>query len=128
MGEGRAVSDYRELRVYTTAFEAAMRIYHQTRRWPAEEKYALTDQVLRSSRSVCGRIAEGWQRRQSAEAFSAKLIEACELSEETCVWLEFAFRCGYLDSREHDELAEAARHVSRMLTRMVNSSGRWCRG
>jgi four helix bundle protein len=119
------VRDYRELRVYRVGFAAAMRVFVATGGWPREERYSLTDQVRRSSRSVCGCLAEAWQKRRYPASFVAKLIDARAEAEETCVWLDFAMECGYLSPEDHAELVEAFRYVSRMLTRMGANPDRW---
>lgn len=86
-----------ELEVYKKAFDAATDLYHISKSFPKEETYSLTDQIRRSSRSVCANLAEAWRKRRYEAAFIAKLSDAeCEAAE-TQVWLEFAVKCGYLD-------------------------------
>ncbi len=87
----RNIRDFRELRVYDTAME----IFQITLDFPKEEKYSLTDQVRRSSRSVCSNIAEAWRKRRYRAAFIAKLSDAESEAAETQVWLEFADKCEY---------------------------------
>ncbi len=87
---------HRELEVYRQAFEAAMQIYELSRSFPREEVYSLTDQIRRSSRSVCANLAEAWRKRRYAAAFTSKLSDVESESAETQVWLEFAVKCGYL--------------------------------
>lgn len=90
------VKHFRELRVYREAFEAAMRIFEYSKAWPKEERYSLTDQVRRSSRSVCEQIAEAWRKRRYIAHFRSKLTDADSEAAETQSWLEFALRCGYI--------------------------------
>lgn len=90
------ILSYRELRVYSSALDLAMELFELTKSFPPEEKYSLTDQIRRSSRSVCANIAEAWRKRRYKAAFIAEIndleTEACE----TQVWLEIALRCKYL--------------------------------
>lgn len=89
----------RELRVYQTAMQAAMQVYDATKTFPADERYSLTDQIRRSSRSVCANIAEACRKRRYPAHFVAKVSDTESEAEETRVWLEFAYRCGHM-SRE----------------------------
>jgi four helix bundle protein len=85
--------DYTDLKVYQLAIEAAMQIYELSKKWPLEEKYSLTDQIRRSSRSVCANLAEAWRKRRYAAHFVSKLSDADTEAAETAVWLNFARRC-----------------------------------
>src|ERR671937_680714 len=91
------VRSHRELEVYRLAFKTSMRIFAITKTFPAEERYSLTDQIRRSSRSVCANLAEAWRKRRYKAAFISKLSDAEGEAAETQVWLEFAVSCGYLD-------------------------------
>lgn len=91
------INSFRELEVYQVAFERAMEIFELSKSFPAEEKYSLTDQIRRCSRSVCSNIAEGWRKRRYPAHFISKLTDAESEAEETRVWLQFASRCGYLE-------------------------------
>jgi four helix bundle protein len=93
---GQKILRYDELRVYEGALEAATRIYELSKGFLAEEKFSLTDQIQRSSRSVCANIAEAWRKRRYPAAFIAKLNDAEGESDETQAWLDVAERCGYL--------------------------------
>jgi len=84
------VTHHKELRVYQQAFDAAMRVYRLSRRWPPEERYSLTSQVCRSSRSVCGNIAEAWRKRRYPNHFVSKFSDADGEGAETQNWLGFA--------------------------------------
>ena len=101
---GERINDYKELRVYQNAMEAAMRIFEMTKVFPSEEKYSLVDQMRRSSRSVCTNLAEAWRKRRYKAAFVAKLNDAESEACETQVWIEFALRCGYLEQTTANEL------------------------
>jgi four helix bundle protein len=112
--------------VYQVAFDAAMRVFQISAGWPKEERYSLTDQIRRSSRSICGNIAEGWQKRRYPASFANKLNDACAEAAETCVWLDFAAASGYLLPEDQVALSDAFRHVSRMLMRMIREADHWC--
>src|SRR4030095_12591278 len=90
---------HQDLDVYRKAFELAMRIFELSKTFPREETYSLTDQVRRSSRSVCANLAEAWRKRRYEKAFVSKLSDVESDAAETQVWLEFALSCEYT-SRE----------------------------
>ena len=120
-----SVADYKELRVYRSAFEAAVRIYESSRRFPAEEKYSLTDQVRRSSRAGCANIAEAWRKRRYEAAFVSKLSDADAEAAETEVWLDFALRFRFIQPKEHAELKDIYDHVCRQLSLMMSNASSW---
>lgn len=124
--ESKFVQNYTELKVYQLAFKAAMRIYELSRKWPTEEKYSLTDQIRRSSRSVCGNIAEAWRKRRYPAHFVSKLSDADTEAAETEVWLNFALHCRYLGEKDHMDLADSYDHICRMLTKMMANPTSWC--
>src|SRR3989449_3100563 len=105
------VADYKELRVYKLAFESAMEIFELSKKFPSEEKGSLTDQIRRSSRSVCANIAEAWRKRRYEGAFVSKLSDSDAEAAETEVHLAFALRCGYLDSQTAAELSDRYDHI-----------------
>lgn len=90
------IRSHRELKVYRLAFQNAMKIYLLTKSFPKEETYLLTDQIRRSSRSVCSNIAEGFRRRKYPKSFSSKLNESEAEAAETQNWLDFALECNYI--------------------------------
>ena len=118
--------DFKKLRVYQRAFAAAMRVFDLSAEWPKEERYALTDQIRRSSRAVCANIAEAWFKRPYPKHFASKLSDACSEAAETLVWLDFAERCGSLNSDEAKSLSEELRGVSGGLVKMLAHPERWC--
>ena len=122
-----AIKDHHELRVYQLAFESAMRIFELTRAFPREETYSLTDQIRRSSRSVCANIVEAWRKRRYPASFVSKLSDADTEAAETLVWLDFALRCGYLGKEKHAELTEHYNHICAQLTTMMNDPDAWCK-
>lgn len=122
MGNIRSV---RELEVYETAMKAAMEIFERTKAFPQEEKYSMVDQMRRSSRSVCANIAEAWRRRRSADYFRSKLGDAESEAEETRVWIEFAYRCAYLDADPAKALDEKYDQLIGQLVHMRANADDW---
>ena len=120
------VKHFKELRVYQRAFEAATRIYGSSKRWPKEERYSLTDQIRRSSRSVCANIAEAWRKRRYPAHFVSKLSDSDSEAAETQVWLAFALDCGYINQQEHDTLYAAYENVAGGLVKMMANPNTWC--
>jgi four helix bundle protein len=116
---------FRELEVYTIALEGAMRIFQFSKAFPAEEKYSLTDQIRRCSRSVCANIAEAWRKRRYPNAFISKLSDAEAEAAETEVWLELATRCGYLDPAMSTELEQAYEQILGKLVNMISHPDQW---
>src|ERR1700687_4357354 len=92
------IQSHHELDAYKLAFDAAMQIFEVSTKFPKEERFSLTDQIRRSSRSVCANLAEAWRKRRYSAHFVSKLSDAEREAEEVRVWLEFANRCGYLDA------------------------------
>src|SRR5947209_20609016 len=90
----KTIRRHTDLEVYQRAFAAAMRIFELTRAFPPEEKYSLTDQIRRASRSVCSNTAEAWRKRRYPAAFVSKLSDAEGEAAETQVWLQFSAKCG----------------------------------
>ena len=124
--ERKTIRDFRELRVYRMAFEAAMRIHALSKNWPVEERYSLTDQIRRSSRSICANIAEGWRKRRYPASFVSKLSDADTEAGETLVWLEFAAQCGHLQESDFQALIDCYDHICAQLVTMINQREKWC--
>src|SRR5438093_6500807 len=99
----KPIRHFRDLDVYQNALATGLRIYELSRKFPAEERYALTDQIRRSSRSVCANIAEAWRKRRYKAAFVSKLSDAETEAAETEVHIEFAGRHGYVTDAEFRE-------------------------
>jgi four helix bundle protein len=116
---------FRELEVYRLALEGAMRIFQISKSFPAEEKYSLTDQVRRCSRSVCANIAEAWRKRRYPNAFVSKLSDAEGEAAETQVWLELTTRCGYLDPSATTELEQSYEQILGKLVNMISHPDQW---
>lgn len=119
------VKVYRELEVYQAAFGAAMEIFEVSKRFPIEERYSLTDQIRRSSRSVCANLGEAWRKRRYQAAFIAKLTDCQAEATETQIWLEFAVNCQYLDAETGRTLAERYDQILGQLVNMVKNASNW---
>jgi four helix bundle protein len=115
------ISSARELKVYQMAYALAMEIFRLSKLWPAEEKYSLTDQIRRSSRSVCSNLREAWSKRRYEAHFVSKLTDADGENSETDTWLDFAKDCGYLSESDHDRLADQARQIGAMFGGMIGN-------
>jgi four helix bundle protein len=122
------IRSHRELEVYRLAFEAAMEIFETTKRFPREEVYSLTDQIRRSSRSVCANLAEAWRRRRYEGSFVYKLNGSEAEAAETQTWLEFAVKCGYLEAEAARPLYETYDRILGKLVVMIRQPGKWVIG
>ncbi|MBW4582849.1 MAG: four helix bundle protein [Tildeniella nuda ZEHNDER 1965/U140] len=120
------VRSHRDLEVYELAFEAAMRIFELSKKFPVEERYSLSDQMRRSSRSVCANLGEAWRKRRYEAAFIAKLSDSEAEATETQVWLEFAVKCGYLTPETGQELFRRYDQILGKLVNLINNSNKWC--
>jgi four helix bundle protein len=110
---------FRDLEVYQLAYQLAMEIFHESKAFPTEEKYSLTDQIRRSSRSVASNIAEGYRKKRYAKMFVSKMADADGEATETQVWLDFARDCGYLSTHRQAQLKKGYEEVGRMLGSMI---------
>ena len=119
------ITSCKELRVYQAAMAAAMRIFDLTRTFPGEERYSLTDQIRRASRSVCANLGEAWRRRRYISYFVSKANECESEAEETRVWLEFCLRCGYISKTDADELDQEYDRILSQLIRMIDNPKVW---
>lgn len=122
----KLVSHFRDLRVFQQSFEAAMDIFEVSKSWPKGETHSLTDQIRRSSRSVCANIAEAWRKRRYESHFVSKLSDADTEAGETQVWLMFATRCGYISEEQAEKLERKYDAISGGLVRMMSNPERWC--
>ncbi len=111
----------KDLRVYKKAYALALEIFHASKRWPSDEKYSLTDQIRRCSRSVCANLREAWAKRRYRAHFISKLTDSDGENSETDTWLDFAFDCGYLPAEDHKRLAAECREVGAMIGSMLNN-------
>lgn len=114
-----------DLVVYQKAYALAMRIFEVSKLFPSEEKYSLTDQIRRSSRSVCANLREAWAKRRYSAHFTSKLTDCDGENSETDSWLDFARDCGYLSVQLHGELTAECETAGRMLGTMINHPERF---
>lgn len=130
MDEGRKsrrISSLRELDVYRLAFNTAMEIFQLSKEFPQEEKFSLTDQMRRSSRSVCANISEAWRKRRYKAVFINKLTDAEQEAAETQTWLEFALGCKYIDFETFKNLDEKYEHIFAKIITMERKADSFCK-
>ncbi|MCX6374522.1 MAG: four helix bundle protein [Armatimonadetes bacterium] len=126
MKTGGSIQHFRYLRVYQQGRDVAMRVFQRSRDWPAEERYSLTSQIRRSSRSVCANMAEAWRKRRYEAHFISKLSDADAEAAETQSWLDFALLSRYISQQEFDELDRIYETISGGLVRMMVEPQKWC--
>lgn len=119
------IKKHNDLNVYQLSFAAGMEIFNLSKKFPKEEKYSLTDQIRRSSRSVSANIAEAWRKRRYEKAFVAKLSDSESEAAETQVWIEYALACDYLDKSNYDALIDKYDHIIGMLVNMIRNPEKW---
>jgi four helix bundle protein len=112
---------FQDLLAYKKSFELAMDIYSISKNFPAEEKYSLTDQIRRSSRSVSANIAEATRKRRYEKHFISKLTDSDAENSETQVWLEYSHACNYIDSIKFETLISKSIEVGKLLNYMMNN-------
>lgn len=115
------VQSAKELTVYKKAYALAMQIFNVSKRFSVEERFALTGQIRRSSRSVCNNLREAWAKRRYLSHFVSKLTDCDGENCETDTSLDFARDCGYITDVEHQKLAGESAAVGRMLGSMINN-------
>ncbi len=114
-----------QLEVYQLSVEAGMAVFEKSKSFPAEEKFSLTDQIRRSSRSVSGQISEGWRKRKYEASFVNKLNDAEGEAAETQTWLEYAVKCGYVSRTDGQKLHKLYDHIIGKLVTMGNNPAPW---
>jgi four helix bundle protein len=119
------IQKHTELEVYKKAFSTAMELFSVSKAFPKEETYSLTDQIRRSSRSVCANLAEAWRKRRYEAAFVAKLSDSESEAAETQVWLQFAVECGYIDRDNAAPLYQTYEEILRMIVAMIHAPDAW---
>ena len=110
---------HRDLKVFQLAYKLAMQVFNESKSFPKEERYSLTDQIRRSSRSVAANIAEGFRKRQYPNMFVSKLADSDGECSEIQVWLDFARDCGYLANESYEDLTAGYEEVGRMFGSMI---------
>jgi len=121
----KPIRHFRDLDVYQNALATGLRVYELSKKFPVEERYALTDQIRRSSRSVCANIAEAWRKRRYEAAFVSKLSDAETEAAETQVHAEFAFHHGYLSREEFLKVDDAYEKIIGQLVKMIDQPQKW---
>ena len=112
------IKSYKDLDVYNISYELAMDIFEVTKEFPAEEKYSLTSQIVRSSRSISANITEGWAKRKYENYFKQHLVHALGSNAETENWLRFASDCNYISQNEAESINKKIKQVGKMLTKL----------
>jgi len=116
-----AAYNFKETTIYKKAFSLAMEIFDISKSFPKEEKYSLTDQVRRSSRSVCANLAEPYRKKRYPAHFVSKLTDCDAENSETNVWIDFAFACQHINQETKVSLSEKSDEVGRLLHHMINN-------
>jgi four helix bundle protein len=124
----KPIRHFRDLDVYQNAVETGLRVYELSKKFPDTERYALTDQIRRSSLSVCANIAEAWRKRRYTAAFISKLSDSEGEAAETQVHIEFAFRHGYISEAQFEAINDAYEHILGQLVRMIDHPEKWVIG
>ena len=119
------IKSHKDLKVYQLAYEAALEIHEITKSFPTEERYSLTDQIRRSSRSVCSNIAEAWRKRRYQKHFISKLSDSESEASETQVWLDMSESFKYIDNKTHNDLYDKYEHILAMLINISNQPEKW---
>ena len=117
---------FKDLKVYQLSYAFAMDIFKETKNFPTDEKYTLTDQMRRCSRSVAAQLAEAWKKRRYEKAFVSKLVDCSSEAAETQVWLDMSLDCGYLTIENHRRLSDKTEEVSKMLYSMIIHPEKFC--
>ncbi len=117
---------FKELEVYKQARILSNKIFHLTKNFPKEERYALTDQIRRSSRSIGAQIAESWGKRRYENHFILKLTDSDAEQYETQHWIEVSLECDYIDKATREDLLIQCESVGRMINSMIEKSALFC--
>jgi four helix bundle protein len=120
------INSFKDLIVYQKAYKVAMEIFEISKDFPYEEKYSLTDQIRRSSRSVTSNIAEAWAKKRYVKSFTNKLTDSLGEEYETEVWLDYSRDCKYISSVIHTNIIAEYDEVRKMLISMISNPDKWC--
>jgi four helix bundle protein len=123
--ESKLAKGFPELHVYQLAYDSAMLVFRISAKFPREEKYSLTDQIRRASRSVCTNIAEAWMKRRYEKSFISKLTDSLGEAAEVAVWVQFSCDCDYIDKGIYADLSDRYDHIAKQLNIMISDSSRW---
>src|SRR5262249_40978586 len=119
------MGDYKDLIVYQKAYQLAMDIFDETKKFPPEEKFSLTNQIRKSSRSVCANLAEAYRKRRYEAHFISKLSDSETENTETEVWLDFSKDCKYLSHEKYSDFLFRNTEVGKMLWNMINNPNKF---
>jgi four helix bundle protein len=119
------VKDFKEARVYKLAFEIAMEIFEISKTFPKEERFSLTDQIRRASRSFCANIAEAYRKKLFPAHFVSKASDADMENSETGIWLDFSNACKYINEEKYKALSEKNREAGRLLGHMISNPDKY---
>jgi len=119
------IRSHQDLDVYKLAFELAMDIFELSKTFPKEETYSLTDQIRRSSRSVVANLSEAFRKRKYPKHFISKLSDCEAEAAETQTWLEFSWRCNYINQETYTRLNEKCNHIIGKLVNMALHPEKW---
>lgn len=117
--------DFKDLLAYKKAFDLSMLIFDVSKSFPKEETYSLTDQIRRSSRSVCANISEAYRKRRYPKHFISKLTDADGENSETSTWLDFALACDYMTPEAHTEFIDEGKEIGKLINYMINNPGKF---
>ena len=120
------VKSYRSLTTYKYAIDLADKIFHVSLKFPKEEKYSLTDQIRRSSRAIGAQIAESWGKRRYVKHFISKVTDAYAEAYETEHWVYIAFKCGYINQEEYQDLVRRCNEIFHLIGGMIAKANKFC--
>jgi len=126
MERKKTIRHFRDLEVYQRSFALTVEIFQISKKFPSEERYSLTDQIRRSSRSVCSNLAEAWRKRRYVAVFKNKLTDVMQEASETQSWLEICLACGYIDAKQFKKLDDEYEEIISMLNSMERNAGKFC--
>ena len=121
------IKSFRDLIVYQKAYKLAMEIFEITNKFPSAEKYSLTDQIRRSSRSVTSNIAEAWSKKNYIKYFTSKLSDSLGEEFETEVWIDYSKDCKYISLEKHKHLLDGYEEVRKILISIMNNPNKFCK-
>jgi four helix bundle protein len=120
------IKSARDLKVYKLVFACAMEIFQITKNFPSEERFSLTDQIRRASRSVCSNLGEAWRKRRYRAVFINKLTDAQQEASETQTWLDFCLACEYINQQTFQRLDQEYENILGMLNSMEIKADKFC--
>ena len=116
---------FKTLLAYQKGFDLAMEIFHLTKSFPKSEMFSLTSQIVRSSRSVCSNIAEGYRKMQYEKHFKSKMSDADSENSETLLWLDFALACDYISEEKRIDLQSKSEEIGKLINYMMNNPNKF---